>query len=49
VHALFAKDALPGIRRAGVRAIVSCDTVAHRTNAIETAPAMAEALMRTAS
>jgi ribose-phosphate pyrophosphokinase len=49
VHALFAKDAIGRIRRAGVRRVVSCDTVIHATNAIATAPLMARALMRIAS
>ncbi len=49
VHALFAKDAIGRIRRAGVRRIVSCDTIEHSTNAIKTAPLMAQALMRTVS
>jgi ribose-phosphate pyrophosphokinase len=49
VHALFAKGAIARIRRAGVRRIVSCDTIGHPTNAIKTAPLMAEALLRTSS
>ena len=48
VHPLFAKGAIGRIRRAGVRRIVSCDTIGHPTNAIKTAPLMAEALMGTA-
>ncbi len=44
VHALFAPGALMRIRRAGVRTIVTCDTVQHRTNRIGTAPVIAEAL-----
>ncbi len=49
VHGLFAKDAIGRIRRAGIRRIVSSDSVVHSTNAIKTAPLMAQALMRTAS
>lgn len=49
VHALFAKDAIGRIRRAGVRRIVSSDTIGHPTNAIKTAPLMAQALMRTSA
>lgn len=48
VHPLFAKGAIGRIRGAGVRRIVSCDTIGHPTNAIKTAPLLAEALMRTA-
>lgn len=44
VHALFAPGALARIRAAGVRRIVSCDTIPHRTNAIRTAPLLADAL-----
>src|SRR5208282_4758387 len=47
VHALFAQGAIGRIRRAGVRRIVSSDTIGHPTNAIKTAPLMAQALMRT--
>jgi ribose-phosphate pyrophosphokinase len=49
VHALFAKDAIGRIRRAGVRRVVSCDTVIHSSNAIETAHLMAQALKRITS
>jgi len=44
VHALFAPGALGLIRRAGIRRLLSCDTIAHRTNAISVAPTIAEAL-----
>jgi ribose-phosphate pyrophosphokinase len=44
VHAIFAPGALTRIRRAGVRRVLSCDTVPHRTNAIRTAPVLAAAL-----
>ncbi|MFN8643973.1 MAG: ribose-phosphate diphosphokinase [Candidatus Binatia bacterium] len=47
VHALCAPGALQRIRRAGVRRIVSCDTVPHRTNAIAVAPLLAAALRGT--
>jgi ribose-phosphate pyrophosphokinase len=44
VHALFAAGALARIERAGVTRVVSCDTVAHRSNAIRVAPLVARAL-----
>jgi ribose-phosphate pyrophosphokinase len=44
VHALFAPGALGRIRAAGITRIASCDTVPHPTNAIRTAPLLAEAL-----
>ena len=37
VHAIFAQGAGATLRRAGIRRIVSCDTVVHPTNAISTA------------
>jgi ribose-phosphate pyrophosphokinase len=46
VHALFGPGAIPRIRRAGVGRIVSCDTIAHPTNAIPTATVLARALRR---
>jgi ribose-phosphate pyrophosphokinase len=46
VHALCAAGALDRIRRAGVRRIVSCDTIPHPTNAIAVAPLLAAALRR---
>ncbi len=44
VHAIFAPGALTKIRRAGARRVVSCDTVAHPTNAIRVAGLFAAAL-----
>jgi ribose-phosphate pyrophosphokinase len=44
VHAIFAPGAISLIRRAGVRRILSCDTIAHPTNAIRCAPLVADAL-----
>lgn len=44
VHALFEPAALARIRRAGVRRIVSCDTIPHPTNAIRTVSLIAVAL-----
>lgn len=44
VHAIFAPGALGAIRRAGARAVVSCDTIAHPTNAIRCASLVAAAL-----
>jgi ribose-phosphate pyrophosphokinase len=46
VHAIFAPGALARVRDAGVRRIVSCDTVPHPTNAIAAAPLLAAALAR---
>lgn len=43
IHAIFAPGALSRIRRAGIASIVSCDTVAHRTNRISVAPLLAQA------
>lgn len=45
VHAIFAVGSLSSIRAAGVRRIVSCDTIPHRTNAIATASLFAGALL----
>lgn len=47
VHAIFAPGALTMIRRAGARRVVSCDTVAHPTNAIRVAGLFAAALKPT--
>jgi ribose-phosphate pyrophosphokinase len=47
-HAIFAPGAERRIRAAGVRRLVSCDTVPHPTNAIRVAPLMAAALPRSA-
>jgi ribose-phosphate pyrophosphokinase len=44
VHALFAPGALGRLRAAGVRSVVSTDTVPHRTNAIPVAGLVADAL-----
>jgi len=44
VHAIFAAGALARIRRAGVRQIVSCDTIEHATNALTTVNEFAQAL-----
>ena len=44
VHAIFATGAVGAIRAAGVRRLVSCDTIPHRTNAIATAELFAAAL-----
>jgi ribose-phosphate pyrophosphokinase len=46
VHAIFAPGALRRIRTAGIRRIVSCDTISHETNGIATASLFAEALAR---
>jgi ribose-phosphate pyrophosphokinase len=44
VHALYAPDARARLARAGVRRVVSCDGVAHPTNAIRCAPLFADFL-----
>jgi ribose-phosphate pyrophosphokinase len=44
VHAIFAPGAMDRIRNAGIRKIVSCDTIPHETNSIETAHFFANAL-----
>lgn len=44
VHAVFAPGAEARVRAAGVRRLVSCDTVPHPTNRIRLAPFLAEAL-----
>jgi ribose-phosphate pyrophosphokinase len=44
VHALFEPGALGRIRRAGVRRIVSSDTIPHATNAVRTAPLLLSVL-----
>jgi ribose-phosphate pyrophosphokinase len=46
VHPLFAPRALSRIRRAGIRAIASCDSIPHPTNAVRVAPLFAAALAR---
>lgn len=49
VHALLDSDAEAALRRAGVTRLVSCDTVAHSSNAIRLAPALAEAVKELAT
>ena len=44
VHAIFAPGARSLIRGAGIRKLVSCDTIQDRTNAISVAPLIAKAL-----
>lgn len=44
VHALFAGDAMAALQAAGVARVVTCNTVAHATNAIDLGPAMASAI-----
>lgn len=44
VHAIFARGAEQRIRRAGVRRLLSCDTIPHHTNAIGCAELIATAL-----
>jgi len=45
-HAIFAPGARARIRAAGVRRLVSCDTIPHPTNAIGVATLVANALLR---
>lgn len=42
VHALFGGDALPCLVQAGVREVITCNTVAHATNAIDVLPQLAD-------
>jgi ribose-phosphate pyrophosphokinase len=44
VHAIFASGALRRIRTAGIRKIVSCDTIPHPTNAIRSLPLLVTAI-----
>ena len=44
VHAIFATRALTRIRAAGIRTLVSCDTIPHPTNAIRSLPLLATAI-----
>jgi ribose-phosphate pyrophosphokinase len=44
VHAIFASGALRRIRTAGIRKIVSCDTIPHPTNAIRSLPLLVTAV-----
>ena len=44
VHAVFADGAYQALRAAGVAATVSCDTIAHASNGITLAPAIAAAV-----
>jgi ribose-phosphate pyrophosphokinase len=44
VHAIFGRGALARIHRAGVRHVLSCDTIPHPTNAIGTAALLAPAV-----
>lgn len=44
VHPIFERGAISRMRQAGIRTVVSCDTIVHPTNAIEIAPLIARAL-----
>lgn len=44
VHAIFAPGALARIRAAGVRSVLSCDSIPHRTNHLHAAPLFARAV-----
>lgn len=44
VHAIFVGDAFEKLQQAGAAQIVSCDTIAHQSNAIEIADLIASAL-----
>ncbi len=46
VHAIFAGDAQAFLQAAGPARLVTCDTIAHPTNAIPLAPALGEAVRR---
>jgi len=49
VHALLSPEDLENVRRAGVSRLASCNTVAHRTNAIDVRDAIAESVQAFAS
>jgi ribose-phosphate pyrophosphokinase len=44
VHAIFAKGALERIRGAGIRQLISCDSIPHTSNQLRCAPLFAQAL-----
>ncbi|HBZ69038.1 MAG TPA: phosphoribosylpyrophosphate synthetase, partial [Deltaproteobacteria bacterium] len=44
VHPIFVPGAVGRVRAAGVKRIISCDTIPHPTNAIHTAALVAQAL-----
>jgi ribose-phosphate pyrophosphokinase len=44
VHGIFAPDALAALREAGAARIVTTNTVAHETNAIDVSPLVARAM-----
>jgi len=46
VHAIFAPRAVARIRAAGIRTLVSCDTIPHETNAISALPLLTAALRK---
>lgn len=49
VHAVFDADALWRMLEGGVAKVVTCDTIAHSTNAIRLAPALAKAVRNIAA
>lgn len=49
VHALFSPEALRRLRGAGVRRVVSTDTVPHKSNAVSVTALLADALRRRAA
>ena len=46
VHAIFADAAYEELLSAGASRVVTCNTIAHPTNAIDVTPLLAEALGR---
>jgi ribose-phosphate pyrophosphokinase len=46
VHAIFADDAEATLRRAGAATVVTCDTIAHPTNAITTLDLLVDGVRR---
>ena len=46
IHALFAAGAEQALRVAGARQVVTCDTIAHPTNAVSILPGLARTLVR---
>jgi len=46
VHGIFAPDALEALQQAGAGRIVTTNSIAHPSNAIDLAPLLAGAVMR---
>jgi ribose-phosphate pyrophosphokinase len=46
IHGIFADDADRGLKRAGVRSVITCNTVPHPSNRIDVTPLLADAARR---